>query len=449
MKIKLSICFLCTLILGIVGCNLFNPTGSANIDSSDANALTYEGYQKFRANDYSEAAYYFSKAIEADSSHSEAWYGLAKAKTNILEVNTFELLKYVNTDSKSELPIAGMDDITANRYQEATNIIISFLAEFISRDTTGRLDNVITYNNVYKDVMVLDIFQFMLNLRKEMPFITKCQNRDPNTGLPTCSMGDIINGISPERASDILEAANGFAQTCANKPEVGETVLGSMIPGFASMLSKEGKNTVTSTTCQVIANKTKPSEDPSENEKGLTLLSSLANTSPTVDEDGDGCIDEEVLDDRDNDGDGEIDEDSRDLTSEISLDQIAMTKRAILHGDGSIIIHSVGPNEKYDGIDIDMDKEKAEDDEWSFIYADYNQREEYGDHRFKFASDLVFNPKGLPPDEFTLLKHKVARDIQGNEYNLEFRKENIGGCWPRYSESDFQEALEVQRARYQ
>ena len=80
MKIKLLICFLCALILGIAGCNLFNPTGSANIDSGDANALTYEGYQKFRANDYGEAEYYFRKAIEADSSHSEAWYGLASSR---------------------------------------------------------------------------------------------------------------------------------------------------------------------------------------------------------------------------------------------------------------------------------------------------------------------------------------------------------------------------------
>jgi len=53
--------------LGIAGCNLFNPTQQVNIESGDANALTYEGYIKFRNNEYTEASNYFSKAIEADS----------------------------------------------------------------------------------------------------------------------------------------------------------------------------------------------------------------------------------------------------------------------------------------------------------------------------------------------------------------------------------------------
>ena len=43
------------LSLGIVGCNIFNPTESVNIKSDDAAALSYEGYIKFRDNEYSEA----------------------------------------------------------------------------------------------------------------------------------------------------------------------------------------------------------------------------------------------------------------------------------------------------------------------------------------------------------------------------------------------------------
>ncbi|MBR6126036.1 hypothetical protein IKQ19_21005, partial [Candidatus Saccharibacteria bacterium] len=190
MKIKLLLCFLCSLILGIIGCNLFNPTESANIDSSDSKALTYEGYLRFRANEYSEAAYFFSKAIEADSSHSEAWYGLAKAKVNQLEINTFELLKYINVDEKSALPIAGMDDATADKFHNSITLVQDFLAEFITRDTTGKLDGVITYDNVYKDAMLLDLVQFMLSLRDWIPFVAKCQEKDPVTGLTDCSIGD-------------------------------------------------------------------------------------------------------------------------------------------------------------------------------------------------------------------------------------------------------------------
>ena len=448
MKIKLSLCFLCMLILGIIGCNLFNPTESVNIDYSDADALTYEGYKNFRDNNYPDAAYYFSKAIETDSSHSEAWYGLAKTKVNLKDINAFKLLKYVNVDEKSALPIAAMDDATANKYQESVDAIQRFLSRFITLDTTGKLDGVITYDNVYKDVMMLDMFLFMLDLRKEMRHVEKCKEKDPATGLPKCSIGDIINGTSPENATNILKHVNGFAQTCANKPEVGSTALGVLMPGFGGFFSNEGKNTITSTACQLIADKTKPSDDPVENAKGLNVVSAVANTSPMGDEDGDGCMDEEILDDKDNDGDGEVDEDTRDLTSNIALDQAAMAKNAIWYKSSTMIVRSVSPNDKYYDVDIDMDGHKANSEEWDFAIADYNKREDYGDHRFKFALKIKFNPKGLPPSEFKRLKHDVASDMYGTKYNLEYRKEHIGGCWVRYSESKFQEVLKDQRARY-
>ena len=91
------------LTLGIAGCNIFNPTESVNIKNDDADALTYEGYIKFRNNEYSEAEEYFRKAIEADEGHSEAWLGLMKSVLNrklntCQETNVFTLLKYVNTN---------------------------------------------------------------------------------------------------------------------------------------------------------------------------------------------------------------------------------------------------------------------------------------------------------------------------------------------------------------
>ena len=70
------------LSLGIAGCNIFNPTESINIKDKDAQALTYEGYKKIRNNEYTEAEYYFNKAILADSNYSEAWLGLMKATLN-------------------------------------------------------------------------------------------------------------------------------------------------------------------------------------------------------------------------------------------------------------------------------------------------------------------------------------------------------------------------------
>ena len=49
---KLCLYAAIALSTGIVGCNLFNPTESANIDSTDTDALTYEGYIHFRNAEY-------------------------------------------------------------------------------------------------------------------------------------------------------------------------------------------------------------------------------------------------------------------------------------------------------------------------------------------------------------------------------------------------------------
>jgi hypothetical protein len=450
MKLKLILCSLCALFLGIVGCNIFNPTESANIESGDANALTYEGYIKFRANDYDEAERYFSKAIEADPSHSEAWYGLAKAKLNQQEINVFELLKYVNTNSKSSLPIAGMSDGMAAKYQESIDYIMSFLKDFITRDTTGQLDGVVTYRTIANSYMLLESFQFMLVLRKEMPFVAKCQQTNPRTGLPDCNIGDILNGLQGGKGARALSMVHDMTKTCEQQPEGFGSVLGQMIPGVSDMLTAKGKNETTSAVCGAIASVTQPSENPNEIEKNLSLVSSMSGYSMVVDEDGDGCVDEEVPDGFDNDGDGEVDEDPRNLNSGIQLDEVGMSLN-VAYGHTGIqnlmLIQSVSPDEKYRSVDIDLDGRDADDDEWTFVYAKIADRKANNDHRFKFATKLVYNPQGMLLDQFMSLKWEVAHDYQG-VYDLEFRKTHIGGCWPNYKESDFQRHLEATAERY-
>lgn len=451
MKIKLSICFLCTLILGIVGCNLFNPTGSANIDSSDANALTYEGYQKFRANDYSEAAYYFSKAIEADSSHSEAWYGLAKAKLNLQEINSFELLKYVNTEGSNSMPISKMSDGTAAKYQYSIDTILDFMKVFITLDTTGQLDGVVGYKNISDSYMILQLFKTMLVLRKVMPDIPACASVNAVTGEAECNLGDILNGLHGNKSTETLETLHEFFSTCAKQPESMGAVAGQLLPGFGSMLSQEGKNVTMGASCDAMSSITQLGDTPAENEKKLSTVISFTGYSQSVDEDGDGCNDEEIIDGQDNDGDGEIDEDPRDQSDQFVYDEMTIAKNAIAHRQGTenlMIIRSVGPNNKYRNVDIDMDGRTANNEEWDFIYPEYRRRVENGDHRFRFAADLIFNPQGLPFETFQELKHAVAIDYEG-KYSLQYRQETIGGCWVRYSESDFQRILEAQKVRYQ
>ena len=451
MKLKIVLCSLCVLFLGIVGCNLFNPTEAINVDNSDADALTYEGYLKFRNNDYGEAERYFSKAIAADSSHSEAWYGSAKAKINLEEVNAFEILKYVNTDGNaSVLPIAGMSDEMAQKYHQSINVVVDFMKKFITYDTTGRLDGVVTFKTISDSYMVLEMFQFMLVLRKEMPNIAACKEKDPISGLPKCSIGDILNGLHGNKGAESLEFLHEVALTCAKNPESMGSVVGQIFPGFSSLLSAEGKNTTTSASCEAIASVTEVSDDPDENEKNLSAVISFTGYSMDVDEDGDGCVDEEVVDGQDNDGDGVVDEDPRDNNQNFVFDEfsIAMNMADQKKGTSNLmIVKSVAPNEKYRSVDIDMDGQPADDDEWEFVHSLVSDRNNTGDHRFKFAANLVYNPQKLPFEEYMAKKKQVSLDYEG-KYDLEYRKKYIGGCWVNYTEEAYRKNLEAQAARY-
>lgn len=61
--------------------------------------------------------------------------------------------------------------------------------------------------------------------------------------------------------------------------------------------------------CDAMSSITQVGSTPEENEKKLSTVISFTGYSQSVDEDGDGCNDEEIIDGQDNDGDGEIDED--------------------------------------------------------------------------------------------------------------------------------------------
>ena len=133
------------LSLGIAGCNIFNPTESININDDDAEALTYEGYKHIRDNEYTEAEYYFNKAVAADSNYSKAWFGLMKATLHRKlagsdSTNLFSLLAYVNTSRESKAPFVGMSDNVANRLQETIDSVNAIANVFIERDKNGKTD---------------------------------------------------------------------------------------------------------------------------------------------------------------------------------------------------------------------------------------------------------------------------------------------------------------------
>jgi hypothetical protein len=143
-----------------------------------------------------------------------------------------------------------------------------------------------------------------------------------------------------------------------------------------------------------------------------------------IDEDGDGCIEEDILDGQDNDGDGLSNSNARAVDS--------------------------------DPINNSMSEDPSDNDTISFpapVYISNRKGETcsienhnpssctalWGDTITKMATVIKFTQK---PDYWTTnntaLKLLIAQDtICPPTHDLKYRQEHVGGCWPNYDENKF------------
>jgi len=186
--------------------------------------------------------------------------------------------------------------------------------------------------------------------------------------------------------------------------------------------------------------------------------SSFYKVGTHIDEDGDGCIDEELLNGRDSDGDSLINENTRiaPIDLEHQLYGIASGK----YGINSINNSMVGNNPYRDAGNWEYNKidtlRRAEDDPpekikicnnpscsvYTPIWPKNNDED--------WVTVLGFTQKNYPGTNQRYwttrnldLKLEVAQDTvcgnngDGLKYDLQTRKERIGGCWPNYDECKF------------
>ena len=129
-----------------------------------------------------------------------------------------------------------------------------------------------------------------------------------------------------------------------------------------------------------------------------------------IDNDGDGCVDEEILDGYDNDGDGYVDEDLRLVPLEVT--------------DTETIV-GVG----VDSLDHDMNGLKE----------DKGERILLSNNRFYFAKD--FEQLDLDDTSMVNLRHAISLDTDSThiQYSLKTRQLRIGRCWNNYTQETFKE----------
>ena len=351
--------------LGLVmaACNVFNPSGDGDSGSSVDAQLTY-GENFFREQNYAASVTAFEKAIKLDSTNSMAYYGYAKAVMRKYNVNASSLLKEVSKAQEGNgLPFIGAENSVITSYLQATSKARKALAAMTLRDTLTRwyyytkdANSKPALNDSLSVVRIAAIKAYWV--RAELPgakgFYRKSQfplsdlkmgsdkviadfgfieliyalthlrdlngddiidDKDNLLKSLNFSTGDggfkveNLEDIQAQLASDTASRAqlNALIQNVSSGLGSANAVLGLLGPtlgGQGGGSDTGGLNQQVTQNMDSVIN-------------GLGNAVTFYQFGDGKDNDGDGCIDEEIMDSKDNDGDGFTDEDARIVADDL------------------------------------------------------------------------------------------------------------------------------------
>ncbi len=342
--IKLAVAVLGAVVF-LAGCNIFNPSGEGDA-GTDASGNTSHGEELFRQKDFAGAMSAFEKAIGEDSANSMAYYGYAKAAVRYYKLNVNGILKDLDsTKNGGSLTFLNHDDNALTKRLQAAVKVNRVLGLLTDRDTLTRRFNKYLKGNDSADFMrkYLDsanmgkpgfrkrsrfpLIDFIMPYDKVVVDFTAFEVLYNVTRLYDLDQNDIIDsrdalmkkihfgkgdgGFSVDSLSSIRadlqndpvardnlnsliqNVSGGLASASQLAALIGGGKSGGSDTGKDSSLSGSSGNDVT----KVI------------NDLGDAIT--FYQFGDSRDNDGDGCVDEEIMDGKDNDGDGFVDEDAR------------------------------------------------------------------------------------------------------------------------------------------
>ena len=441
--------------LALAACNVFNPSGEGEAGPGKDAQLT-EGENQFRAQDYLAASATFQAAIEADSANSMAYYGYAKAVMRYWNVNASTLLDEVSkAQDKSGIPFVGASDWDVTRYLQATSRVRLALGAMTDRDSLTRWwlyslhpdgkdakadplaakriafmqdywakadmgtrgyqkksrfplsDLAMPAKKVIADFGFVEMIYAVTHLRDlngdntidEHDNVMKLLTFNASNGFKVENLEAIVDSLNtPEKK----EQFNNLIQNVASGLSSASTVLGLLSPTLSDKIP--GGDTS--------AGGGKLSGDVTQ--KADSVISTLVDAvtfyqfGDARDNDGDGCVDEEVADGKDNDGDGFTDEDARWIPAD-----------------------TVDNDHNGKGKNPFLDKDAGEDLDANF--------------KLRFTVDAGFSVGALFKDKAARVATQkdslqVRFDAAGSASALgtadaaalEAAKKSIGGCWNNY-----------------
>lgn len=323
-----------TLVLTLTflaGCNLFNPQGSSSSGDGDPDALISEGEEAMRNRDFQTAWNIYSQVLAQDSSRSLAWHGLAKARVGLDALPITELIRKSeelgSVESGDSIPFMNESDSVKNRFYKPLLRLQGIIQKFQRLDSLGRLDGVWPSSRLDTDLLIAANLGLLFKL-SDLNRDTIIDSRDNLLKGAFDSLGsggiqpgaisadsflvgsdgkvDTTGAVDEQKVADFNNFLEGMDQDLANNKALIEKLLPPDPPKSGSDTSSTPGDTAST------SSKTETTEQISKflEETGASV--SFWKMNDSLDNDGDGCIDEEVWGDKkDNDGDGLTDEDSR------------------------------------------------------------------------------------------------------------------------------------------
>lgn len=419
------------LTLGFVGCNIFNPTENARVSDKDAPALTYEAYMHYQKSEYSEAREYFEKAIKADPRYSEAWFGRAKAVMNMQPgLNIFELASKASIVDGADAMAAlmTMPDSEATLIKNGVDSVLFYLDPFIVRDTLGLTDKKVSFKDFTDSYSVLQIIKLALVVRSVNTSLNDLLTSTEDFMAIDWSNLDVEE--LGETVKEVTEVLASTATAIKTNPELATTIVKEFIPD-----TMEISDSVLSANIDFFAEQIIYVNDAVQ-KTDLDRTEIFLSIGNAIDDDGDGCVDEEIPDGLDNDGDGEIDEDMRHYNSYVmDID----TENPL--NSNPTKIREIQVIDLYKFVDIDGNGIYSPEDtaERTFVYPTREREEEGKNAYFVFAKDLVWEGDTTDIDARIANKELARLDTDSTniKYDLKWRQEHIGGCWNNYDEERF------------
>ena len=304
-------------IVGILaGCNFYNPSGTGSYPKDDPDALVDLGQRAMQDRNFTEAYIDFSRALALDSSKSLAYQGLAKA---MLGKDGFSISKLVRlADSISGVPdsakldvLLGLGDTGLTNLYRPLMRVAHIYDLLRHRDSSGHTDGVFPAHLVdseYTTIMANRAYFLVVDANRD----TIIQSGEI-AGLKLMSLASSTNAGNLKLNAEELAKQGAIDSTTGAIPDSTRDNINGILNNVANIVQDTSllNKLVSSAQGADTSNK-------SINESAKDFIQQLGSSTSfflindSLDNDGDGCINEEIFgDSTDNDGDSLMEEDAR------------------------------------------------------------------------------------------------------------------------------------------